>query len=72
MDSFLEHVRIYAATAGVLPSTVVRWAGCGGGTTWARWEAGLSSPTLRTADRILKYMADNPPSAADETVQVAE
>lgn len=66
----MEQVRRYALALGVQPSTVVHRAAKVGGAVWARWEAGDGSPTLRTADKILKYMADNPaplPSADADT-----
>ena len=63
MEQFLAEVRDYAAQIGVKPSTVVQNAGAGGGATWKRWEDGLSSPTLRTLEKVRKHMADNPPSA---------
>ena len=72
MDQFMEQVRAYATRVGVKPSTVVQQAGCGGGTTWARWEAGDGSPTLRTADKILKFMAENPPLEAGTGLEAAE
>lgn len=60
----MTEIREYAAARGILPTTVVQSAECGSGSTWAKWEAG-SSCTLKTADKIRKYMADNPPADAD-------
>ncbi len=59
----MDRVRAYADALGIHPSTVVQRAARIGGAKWAKWEAGEGSPTLRTADRILKYMEDNPPRA---------
>lgn len=56
----MEKVRAYADALGVQPSTVVQRAAKLGGAAWAKWEAGDGSPTLRTADKILKYMQENP------------
>lgn len=64
MEHFLDQVRAYAAMLGDKPGTVVQRAGCGGGSTWAKWESGASSPTLHTADKLLRYIADNPPPPA--------
>ncbi|MEX5599133.1 helix-turn-helix domain-containing protein [Pseudophaeobacter sp. C1-32P7] len=61
MEQFMEEVRAYAEQYGVAPSTVIQRVGVGGGGTWAKWESGTGSPTLRTVDRLRKYMADNPP-----------
>lgn len=63
MEQFIADIRAYAKRLGVHPSTVVQRAGVGGGSTWARWESGGGSPTLLTADRIRKFMAENPPPA---------
>lgn len=60
----MEKVRTYADALGVRPSTVVQRAAKVGGVAWAKWEAGDGSPTLRTADKILKYMEENPVPAA--------
>lgn len=64
MEQFLEKVRTYADALGIQPSTVVQRAAKLGGAVWAKWEAGHASPTLRTADRILKYIEENPAPAA--------
>lgn len=63
MEQFITEVRAYAALIGVKPSTVIQKAGVGGGATWGRWEAGASSPTVRTLEKVRKHMEDNPPPA---------
>lgn len=60
MEQFLSDLRTYADTFGVQPTTIIQRAGCGSGGTWAKWATGRSSPTMLTADRLRKYMADNP------------
>ena len=65
MEQFIEKVCAYAGALGVQPSTVVQRAANVGGGSWAKWETGYGSPTLRTADKILKYMRDNPAPAAE-------
>lgn len=65
----MEEVRAYADALGVQPSTVVQRAAKLGGAAWAKWEAGDGSPTLRTADKILKYIKENP--AATEPLKEA-
>ena len=62
MEQFMEEVRAYADALGVQPSTVVQRAAKLGGAAWAKWEAGDGSPTLRTADKILKYIKEHPAS----------
>lgn len=65
----MEKVRIYADAIGVQPSTVAQTAGKVNGKAWSRWEAGEGSPTLRTADKILKYMAENPVPVPSESAE---
>ena len=61
MEEFIAEIRAYAIRVGVMPTTVIQRAKVGGGRTWRKWEAGESSPTLITADRVRKYMSENPP-----------
>lgn len=60
----MTEIRAYAAAMELQPTTVVQNSGCGGGSTWPKWEAG-GACTLKTAEKIRKYMADNPPAAAE-------
>lgn len=68
----MEQVRAYADALGVHPSTVVQRAAKLGGAAWAKWETGESSPTLRTADKILKYMKENPTPVLPAPAEDAE
>jgi hypothetical protein len=65
MDEFMDKVRGYAGLVGVSPSTIIQRAAKLGGTTWSKWESGGGSPSMKTVDKILKYIADNPISDAD-------
>jgi hypothetical protein len=65
MEKFMSEIRDYALAVGVSPSTVVQKAGVGGGLTWAKWEMG-GSCSMRTADKIRAYIADNPAPQSDE------
>ena len=65
MEQFIEEIRTYAQAHGLHPSTVIQRAGCGGGMTWSKWLNGKSC-TLQTADRLRRYMADNPASEGPE------
>ncbi|MCD9148498.1 helix-turn-helix domain-containing protein [Pseudophaeobacter flagellatus] len=67
----MADVRAYAAQFGITPSTVIQKAGVGGGGTWAKWESGDGSPTLRTVDRLRAYIAKNPAPDADQTEDAA-
>jgi hypothetical protein len=63
MEQFIDEIRAYAAAVGVKPGTVLQRAGGLGGKVWPTWEAGTASCTMAMADRIRRYMADNPPIA---------
>lgn len=65
MDEFMQQVRAYAEALEVLPTTVVQRAAKVSGSAWARWESGDGSPTMIVADKISKYMSDNPISDSD-------
>lgn len=65
MEQFMHQVRTYASALNIHPSTVIQRAARVGGNSWPKWESGKSSPTLKTADKILKYIADNPAPASD-------
>lgn len=62
----MEEVRAYAARLGVKPTTVIQRVKAGGGSTWASWEAGSSTPTFSTVDKIRRFIADNPPDAIED------
>jgi transcriptional regulator with XRE-family HTH domain len=66
MEQFMDDIRDFARRCGVKPSTVIQRAVSTGGATWRRWEAGESSPTLHTVDKIRRYMADNPPPTGED------
>jgi len=66
MEQFLSDIRAYAERVGLKPSTVIQKAKAGNGATWERWEEGKSSPTLKTVERVRRYMAANPPPKKSE------
>jgi len=61
----MQQVRSYAKALEVEPTTVVQRAANVSGVAWSRWDIGAGSPTLATADKILKYIAENPVLADD-------
>lgn len=69
MDEFMDKVRRYADLVGVSPSTIIQRAAKLGGTTWSKWESGGGSPSMKTVDKILKYIAENPGLADDADVE---
>jgi len=66
MEQFMDEVRAYAARLGVKPTTVIQRVKAGGGSTWASWDAGSSTPTFSTVDKIRRFIAENPPPAIAE------
>lgn len=60
MEQLIAEVRAYATLRDIKPDTVLQLAANLSGTTWKKWVDGKSSCTLKTMDRIRKYMADNP------------
>jgi len=59
MEKLIDEIESYAAAFGVMPTTIVQRGGGGSGSTWSRWTSG-GSCTLRVAERMRKYMAENP------------
>ena len=67
MEELMHEIRAFAAsqTPKIEPGTVLQRAGAGSGGTWRRWQAG-GSCTMHTAERLRRYMADNPPKTLAE------
>lgn len=64
MEQLMNEIRAYASAMGVFPTTVIQNAGAGGGGVWPNWENG-GGCSMRTADKIRAYMANNPPPQSD-------
>lgn len=58
----MQEIETYAAAVGVMPTTVLQRAANLGGNKWAVWLKG-GSCSMRTADRIREFMANNPAPA---------
>lgn len=67
MEKLICDIESYAAAVGRKPQTVLRLAVGSGWGIWALWREGSSSPTIAVADRIYRYMAENPPEQGDRT-----
>lgn len=65
MEQLIAEIEAYATRRSVKPATVLQYAAGLGGQAWARWRSGAVC-TMATAERIRKYMADNPPSESAE------
>jgi len=57
----MTEIRTYAAARRIKPATVLQLAARLSGKTWARWEDGSATCTLRTMATIREYMLLNPP-----------
>ena len=68
MDELIAEIESYAVARGLSPGTVVQYATDQGGGMFASWKAGRSTCTLATADRVRRYMRDNPPPEPPETL----
>jgi len=64
MEQLIAEIEAYAERRSVKPATVLQYAAGLGGTAWDRWQSGAVC-TMATAERIRKYMADNPPVAPE-------
>ncbi len=57
----MTEIRTYATARGVKPATVLQLAARLSGKTWAKWEEGTATCTIRTMSTIREYMLLNPP-----------
>lgn len=60
MEQFIQRIRDYADAVGKPPQAVLRAAIDANWGQWDAWVSGQRSPTLKTADRVLKYIEANP------------
>lgn len=61
MEQLIADVEAYANASGWTPQNVLREAIGAGWGAWAKWKEGTQSPTVRSADRLRHWMAQNPP-----------
>jgi len=72
MEKLIAEVAAHAAACGMTPQRVLRAAIGASWGQWDSWRAGQSSPTMRVADRLRRYMAENPPvTTADDAAEDA-
>lgn len=71
MEQFTCEIQQYSEAIGKTPQAVLRAALNASGRTWETWVSGKASPTLITADRLRKYMADNPPCVPETSEDAA-
>ncbi|WP_439561127.1 hypothetical protein [Roseinatronobacter sp.] len=63
MEKFISEIEAYTRALGITPQKLLRDALRASWGQWNDWKAGKSSPTMRNADRLREYMAENPPPA---------
>ncbi len=62
----MAEIMEYAAARGIKPATVLQLAAGLSGTTWDKWRQNVASCSLRTAERIRGYIAQNPVQSTAE------
>lgn len=72
MEQLIEEVEAYCAARGIAPQRLLRDAVKATWPLWKKWKDGESSPTMKVADRVRAYMAENPvhPPAHDHAAPV--
>ena len=72
MEQIIREIEAYSKALGVPPERVLRRAI---GASWGQWEAwvsGTASCTVRTLERLRRYMAENPaPSMSPQSGEAA-
>lgn len=71
MEQFMTEIRTYATARGIKPATVLQMAARLSGKTWAKWEDGTATCTLRTMGTIREYMRLNPPAVSGPNTEEA-
>lgn len=64
MEKLIADIESYTSAAGITPRRLLRDVLKASWGLWDDWKAGKSSPTMRNADRLREYMAENPPKPA--------
>ena len=63
MEQLIKEVEAYAKLVGKHPSTILQVAANLSGGRWAKWLEG-SGCSMKVAERIRKYIKENPPLVA--------
>ena len=72
MERFVSEIETYVAALGVTPQKFLRDVIGAQWGQWQKWKDGTSSPTMRIADKIRDYMAENPPQPAASAAPTQE
>ena len=65
MEQLISDIEAYCARSGVSPQKLLREAINAQWGQWQKWKDGESSPTMKVADRIRKYIKENSRAHAD-------
>lgn len=60
MEQLISDIEAYCAARGVQPQRLLRDAINATWNLWQKWKDGEASPTMKVADRLRAYMAENP------------
>lgn len=63
MEKLIAEIESYTSELGITPQKFLRDVLNAPWGQWDGWKVGKSSPTMRNADRLREYMAENPPPA---------
>ena len=66
MERFISDIEAYARACGISPQALLRTVINAQWGQWQKWKDGDASPTMRIADRIYAYMAENPAPQTSE------
>lgn len=59
IDELICEIEAHARKKGIAPATVVRQAGAGNGSVFAKWKARQASPRLNTAQTVMDHIRAN-------------
>lgn len=63
MEQLISDIESYCAARQIPPEKLLRTSIGATWGLWQKWKSGDASPTMKVADRVRAYMAENPPKA---------
>lgn len=60
MEQLIAEIEAYGANARTTPQKLLKQVVGANRGQWQKWKSGTSSPTMRVADRICEYSAEQP------------
>ncbi len=71
MEKLCEEIEAYAEAHNLTPATVVRYAVGANAETWGRWLKGDSACSIKTANRVRRYLKGQSPKYAPKSREAA-